>query len=206
MVRMKRWTALLLLPLFLPAAPACAQAVPANGILLVARPGMGDPRFRETVVLVTQAQDSTTVGVILNKPMQEKLADLRPGSAPARSYPDPVFFGGPVMQRSIVALFKSDEVPVGAAFHVHRRIYLSMHPAVVEPLLASPGPRLRLFAGFSGWAPRQLQGEMGRSDWFVLPVTEELLFRKSTAGMWEELLERATGKDGGKRAALYWPA
>jgi putative transcriptional regulator len=65
---------------------------------------------------------------------------------------------------------------------------------------------MRLFAGFSGWAPRQLENEMAREGWYILPATEELLFRKNTSGMWEELLERARNHYGGKHAALYSPS
>jgi putative transcriptional regulator len=52
---------------------------------------------------------------------------------------------------------------------------------------------LRFFTGFSGWAPNQLQNELQLDGWFVLPVTEEILFRVDTRGMWRELLEKARG-------------
>jgi putative transcriptional regulator len=184
------------------ASAAAAQVGPANGILLVAKPGLSDPRFRETVVLVTQAQDASTVGVILNRPAGEKLALLVPDSPLAQRYEEPMYIGGPVMGRTIVALYRSEVPPEGAAFRVHKNAYLTMHPALIEPLLALPGSRFRLYAGFSGWAPRQLQSELGRADWYVLPATEELLFRKNTEGMWHELVERARSK----RAALYSPS
>jgi putative AlgH/UPF0301 family transcriptional regulator len=77
---------------------------------------------------------------------------------------------------------------------VLKGLYLTMHPAAIEPLLAQPGQRVRLYAGFSGWAPRQLESEMERDSWYVLPATEELVFRKDTSGMWRELLEKALGK------------
>lgn len=202
---MKRRPALLLLASlalpFLRATPAAAQAAPANGILLVSRPGMPDPRFRESVVLVHQTPDYSTVGVILNKSTPRRLSEIRPGAAA-----EPLYFGGPVMQNVVVALFKAPTPPEHPAFRVHRDIYLSLHPAVVDPLLAAPGPSVRLFSGFSGWAPRQLQGEMERRDWHVLPVTEDLLFRRDHAGMWEELLERTRGRRAQRGAALYWPA
>jgi putative transcriptional regulator len=187
------------------AAPAAAQVGPPNGLLLVASPGLQDPRFRETVVLVTQAPDASTVGVILNRPTQVKLSELRRDALGER-HGEPLYFGGPVMERSVIALFRTAEAPQRAVFHVHRGIYLSMHPSVIEPLLAAPPARLRLFAGFSGWAPRQLQGELERKDWHVLPVTEDVLFRSNPAGLWEEMLGRAGVTIRGKRAALYWPS
>ena len=180
---------------------ATAQVDPANGILLVAKPGLPDARFRDAVVLVTQTKEFQTVGVILNRPTPTKLRELWP-EAPQDGYAGPVHFGGPVMPRTLVALFKSDAAPDAPAFHVLKGVYLSMHPKVVEPLLARPGAPVRVFAGFSGWAPRQLEDELRGSSWYVLPASEEVLFRKNTVGMWEELLDKALRK----RAALYWPS
>lgn len=195
---MRRGFTLLLLAVLAFAAHAQAPE-PPNGLLLVAKPGLPDPRFRNTVVLVTQTRDSQTVGVILNRPSRLKLQDLRP-DAPA-DYAEPLYFGGPVMDRVVVALFHSDRPPAAAAFHVLRDVYLSMHPAVVDPLVAKPTPRLRLYAGFSGWAPRQLEAELVSESWFVVPASEEILFRRDTTGLWEELSEQALRR----RAALYWP-
>ena len=168
------------------AGAAAAQPVePPNAVLLIAKPELRDPNFRQTVVLVTQAEDGSTVGVILNRPTGEK--DERSGEA--------VHFGGPVMPGMTVALFRAESAPQAPAFPVLRRVYLSMHPRIIEPLLAGPRGNYRLYSGFSGWAPRQLQGEMARNDWYVLPASEELLFRKETEGMWRELLERAQARN-----------
>lgn len=147
-------------------------------------------------MLVTQTTDSQTVGVILNRPTRVRLQDLRP-DLPGGDLP--VNFGGPVMGRTLIALFESDAPPAAAAFHVLKNVYLSMHPSVIEPLLAQHGAKLRLFAGFSGWAARQLESELVGDSWFLVPATEEIVFRTDTAGMWEELSEQAARK----KAALY---
>jgi len=76
---MTRWSLALLV--LLPACAAAQQAEPPNGLLLVAKPGLLDPNFRQTVVLVTQTPDSQTVGVILNRPTQLKLSQLLPENA-----------------------------------------------------------------------------------------------------------------------------
>jgi putative transcriptional regulator len=178
---MMRW--LLLLALLFSEA-AAAQQEPANGVLLVAKPGLTDPNFRETVVLVTQAADSSTVGVILNRPTprtHEKTGD-------------PLYSGGPVMREVLVALFRSDRAPEASAFHVLKGVYLTMHPHNIEQLLAQPGQRYRLYAGFSGWAPGQLESELARDGWYVLPASAELVFRKDTNGMWDELVRKARGR------------
>ena len=109
-----------------------------------------------------------------------------PERSPARR--QTIYSGGPVMPRTIVALFRSEGVPPAPSFHVLQGIYLSMHPAIVERLQ----PPYRLYAGFAGWTPGQLESEIARDGWYLLPASEELLFRRDSAGMWEELLDRAS--------------
>jgi putative transcriptional regulator len=173
-------------------APAFGQQDQrANGLFLVARPDMADPNFARTVVLVTQAPDASTVGVIINRPTDLKPSQVLPPDFRAENYRDPVFSGGPVMRQVIVSVFRSDAVPANAAFHVLKGLYLTMHPDNIRSLLADPGARYRLYAGFSGWAPRQLESEFAREGWYVLPADAATVFRKRTEGLWEEMVERA---------------
>ena len=180
------------LALFAVGASAVAQQnLPANGLFLVAKPSVTDPNFARTVVLVTQAEDASTVGVIINRPTSLKLADmLQRQQQPVDNYRHPVYFGGPVMRQVVVSLFRSEKPPEHAAFHVLKTIYLTMHPDNIAKLLADPDAHYRLYVGFSGWAPRQLQGEFVRNDWYVLPADEATLFREKSEGLWEELVER----------------
>ncbi len=162
-------------------APAAAaqQELPANGLLLIAKPSLTDANFARSVVLVTQAPDYSTVGVILNRPTR------------VRYQGKPVWSGGPVMRQVVVAVFRSEETPKDAAFHVLKNLYLSMHPQIVDALIAGANARYRLYGGFAGWAPRQLESEFGRDGWYVLPADEATIFREDTSGLWEELVARA---------------
>ncbi len=198
---MNRWSALLFL---LAAATAAAQQGGApDAVLLVAKPGLADPNFSETVVLVTRTPDAQTVGVILNRPTELKLSELWRGSANTANYSDAVFFGGPVMRRTVIAVFRSPEPPAAPAFPVLKDVYLSMHPGNIEPLLASRGRAYRLYAGFSGWAPRQLESELERDGWYVVAAREELLFRKDTASLWQELVDQVSGARAGRESARH---
>lgn len=182
---MSRW-----IPLALAFAAIGAAAQPgpaANSVLLIAKPELADPNFRQAVVLVTQAPDGSTVGVILN----------RPGSRAHPGTQEPIGFGGPVMPEALVALFRSEQAPP-AAFAVLKGVYLSMHADDIRQ--ARTGRRL--FAGFSGWMPGQLQNEMARDAWYVLPATEELVFRSETEGLWRELVEKVRGARTQKIPAL----
>jgi putative transcriptional regulator len=159
-------------------------AEPANGVLLVAKPSLVDPNFRETVVLVTQTADASTVGVILNRPTSMKHDKTG----------ETLHFGGPVMREVMVALWRSERAPEAAAFHVLKGVYLTMHPRNIDALEMEAQTSYRLFMGFAGWAPGQLESELARDDWFVLPASAEVIFRKNTSGMWEELVRKARGR------------
>jgi putative transcriptional regulator len=170
---------LALLLLVLPLA-VCAQHEKPNGVLLVAKPGLLDPNFRETVVLVSQAADGSTVGVILNRPTERRHEPTG----------EPIGYGGPVMREVLVALFRSASTPEAPAFHVLNGIYLSMRPEHI----ARPVENRRLFAGFAGWAPGQLESELARDDWLVQPASAKLVLRNNMDGIWEELVRKARGR------------
>jgi putative transcriptional regulator len=171
-----------MLLLFFATATASAQQA-ANGALLIAKPEMTDANFSRTVVLVTQAESGETVGVVLNRPTQR--TEPRSGAA--------IYDGGPVMREVLVTVFRAAQPPAAPAFRVLRNVYLSMHPANLERLLEGEARDYRIYSGFSGWAPRQLEAEMRRDGWHVLPATEALIFRADTGGMWEELVQKARG-------------
>lgn len=175
----------------MPLCAAAQQNLPANGLFLVAKPSLLDPNFAKTVVLVTQAEDASTVGVIVNRPSTLKLSQFLSPEFQTQNYRDPIFVGGPVMRQAIVAVYHSDAVPEAPAFHVLKGVYLTMHSDNIQKLLADPKARYRLYAGFSGWAPRQLESEFMRDGWYVLPADEATVFRGDAEGLWDELVERA---------------
>ena len=137
----------LLAALLLAAGAGAQQELPANGLLLVAKPGLEDSNFGRSVVLVTQTPDFHTVGVILNRPTRDEHRGR------------PLWFGGPVMPKLVVAVFRTHEPPAAPAFHVLKNLYLSMHPDNVEALLERKETDYRLYSGFAGWLPRQLQDQ-----------------------------------------------
>jgi len=183
-----------------PAWALAQQATPANGLFLVAKPTLLDPNFARTVVLVTQTEDASTVGVIINRPTEFKLSQFLSPELDTAHYKDAIYFGGPVMRQALVSLFVSPTPPEAAAFHVLKNVYLTMHPDNIARLLLDPNARYRIYAGFSGWAPSQLESEFMRDSWYVLPADEAALFRDKPDGLWEELLERAMRQ--GPRASI----
>ena len=208
--RMLRRCAFLLCAVSLVLAPASWARDPAeeppNAVLLVAKPTLLDPNFTQTVVLATQTPKAETVGVILNRPTPMKAVDILPPELSASNYTDAVFFGGPVLRQVVVAVFGSAHKPAAPAFHLLDTTYLTMHPDNIKALLRRSSARYRLYIGFAAWAPHQLEGELLRHDWYVLPADEGDVFREDTSGLWKELLQRATGAHAARpisRTGLY---
>lgn len=193
---MKRWLAMVALVIV---GPLGAQP---NGIVLVAKPGLPDRNFSETVVLVTHSDEGSPVGVILNRPSALKLADVAPRIRGAQDFSEPIYSGGPVMREVLIALFRSETPPAEPAFKVLPGVYLTLHPATIEALIAERRAPPRLYAGFSGWAARQLEAEIDSGSWYVLRATEALVFRRDTSAMWSELVAQASGARTAREARV----
>ena len=158
-----RLTALLA---FLVVATAAYGQGSSKTLLLIASPGLPDPNFREAVVLVTQAEGAEATGVIINRPTDRSLAEMLPGERFKR-FKEPIFFGGPVAPQGLFAVFQAEKFS-GAAVTMLPGLYLAVVPDSIDALLKDPPPKIRFFAGYSGWAPGQLRGELDRGDWLVV--------------------------------------
>lgn len=194
---MPRWLTLLLLLLTFGGpfghVHAAEETAPSRSVLLIANEDMEDPRFRQTVVLVTRhGKSRSTIGVILNRPSDVRLDQVFPDFA--RSLTDHrLHYGGPVAQGQIVFMVRGDTVPK-AAITLADKLYISSDGQSLKRLLQSPTPpdRLRVFDGFASWAPGQLENEIDRGDWFLLPIDVDAIFGTPAAEIWERLLRRAT--------------
>ena len=156
--------------------------------ILVARPGMPDPNFSETVLLVSHLEGRHTIGVILNRPTDESLSTLLPTER-FRNFRDPVHIGGPVERTALVAVFQAEKAP-GEALAILPGLFLTTQPGTIEELLAKPPAGMRLFTGYSGWVPGQLAAEIARQDWLVVRPSSEIAMRKDTRNLWRELIDR----------------
>src|SRR5882757_1724290 len=157
----------------------------SHTVFLIARPGMPDPNFRETVVLATEQEGAETTGVIINRPTDRSLAEMLP-SERFKRFKEPIFFGGPVAPQGLFAVFQADKFS-GAAVTMLPGLYLAVVPASFDALLNEPPPKIRFFAGYSGWAPGQLRGELDRGDWLVVDAEADAVFLKDTSRLWQEM-------------------
>src|SRR3979490_3433651 len=178
-----------LLALLAFATAAYAQGA-SQAVFLVARPGMPDPNFRETVVLVTQQEGAETTGVIINRPTDRSLAEMLP-SERFKPFKEPIFFSGPVAPQGLFAVFQADKFS-GAAVTMLPGLYLAVVPETTDALLRYPPPKNRFFAGYSGWAPGQLRGEIDRGDWLIVDADANTVFLKDTSKLWQDMVRRAS--------------
>src|SRR5204862_6564626 len=174
---------------FLVLATAAYAQGPSKSVFLIARPGMPDPNFRETVVLVTQAEGAEATGVIINRPTNRSLAEMLP-SERFKRFKEPIFFGGPVAPQGLFAVFQAEKFS-GAAVTMLPGLYLAIVPDSIDALLNDPPPRIRFFAGYSGWAPGQLQGELDRGDWLVGDAEAGPDFLQDPSRLWKDMVRRA---------------
>lgn len=164
----------------------------ANGVFLVAKPGLRDPNFSESVVLITlPAEGDGPLGVIINRPLEHRLSELVPEATKVPEKSDPIFFGGPVARAMLLFLVRAKEPPEHS-LHVLADVYLSANPELLERLVAgSPLPgETRVYAGHAGWAPGQLQDEIARGGWWVIKADVKAIFDQDPATVWPELVKR----------------
>ena len=178
----------LTLALLCPPLEAGAQGGDRS-VLLVARPGLNDPNFREAVVLATEGDDGQGIGVIINRPTERSLASILPGER-FRRFVEPVFFGGPVAPHGLFAVFRARERYEGAVALLPG-LHLALDAATLDGLLHKPPASIRFYVGYAGWAPGQLNLEIGRGDWYVLKADPDLAFVRDTAGLWSRLVRIA---------------
>jgi putative transcriptional regulator len=184
---------LILLLLAVLAAPAGAAEGDPNAIFLVAGAELRDPNFRETVVLVTQPREGGPWGVIINRPLEHRLSEIFTEFETLKDRKDVLVSGGPVAPDGLVFLVRSPDPPPRAVA-VLRDVWFVGDVEWIEGLLrrAEPTRGLRVYAGYSGWAPGQLQAEIVRGGWHVLPADAATVFEADSSRIWRELIKRAT--------------
>jgi putative transcriptional regulator len=163
-----------------------------RGQLLIASPSLLDPNFRRTVVLVGEHSEEGAMGVVLNRPSPVSVEEAVPLLAPFVADADRVHVGGPVQQQAIIVLgeFASPEKAGSLVLGA-----IGFLPASVEEG-ESLGelPRARVFAGYAGWAPGQLEEEIDEDAWIVTTAEPDDVFTDDQDGLWARVLRRMGGR------------
>lgn len=178
--------------LFLSAAcglPA-AQAQEDAAILLIAHPQFRDADYRQTVLLAAPAPSGGHVGVIINRPTRRSLGSLFPEHEPSKKVLDPVYYGGPFSRGALVALVKTPATPGTGSVQLMKNLYLAFRANIIDHVIEATPNEARYYVGYVGWRPGELRREIDRGLWSVLDADLEVVFRKDTEGLWEELLQQ----------------
>lgn len=158
-----------------------------RGRLLISSGGLFDPNFRHTVVLVGEHNEAGALGVVLNRPLDVTVHDAVPALSSFVAPEEPLFQGGPVQPSSAVLLAEvahpelADILVFGSIGFLIGEIPEDVRPGVL---------RARVFLGYSGWGPGQLEAEMAHDSWIIDPAREDDVFTDVPELLWSRVLER----------------
>jgi putative transcriptional regulator len=165
------------------------------GKFLLAMPGMGDPRFDKSVILICAHSDDGAMGLIINKPSKDlSFADLLehldiPREPEGRDIA--VHFGGPVERGRGFVLHSRDYRGGAATMRIAGGYGMTATLDVLEALARGDGPHRAILAlGYTGWGPGQLESEIGRNDWLTSEADPALVFSADDRGKWVAALHQ----------------
>ncbi|MFJ6868181.1 YqgE/AlgH family protein [Streptomyces termitum] len=182
-----------------------------TGRLLVATPALADPNFDRAVVLLLDHDDEGSLGVVLNRPTPVTVGDVLAAWAPLAGEPGVVFQGGPVSLDAALglAVVPGEEGPcarpgegepspaAGGGPLGWRRVFgaiglvdLEAPPELLGPALSA----LRIFAGYAGWGPGQLEAEVAEGAWYVVESEPGDVSSPRPEELWRQVLRRQRGE------------
>lgn len=166
-----------------------------DGQILIAMPGMRDPRFHRSLVYLCAHSNDGAMGLIVNKHADDlKLSDLFSklgipvGNIAAKA---PVHYGGPVETGRGFVLHSSDYHSDEATMHVDDGTSMTATLDILHAMAGNRGPNRAIVAlGYAGWAPGQLEAELQANGWLACPPDEELLFGEDDTRKWDRALAK----------------
>ncbi|MEM6744462.1 MAG: YqgE/AlgH family protein [Pseudomonadota bacterium] len=170
------------------------DAGPLQGELLVAMPGMGDPRFSHTVIYMCSHGAGGAMGLIVNKPAKELSFEALLKQLGIKAPPEEalqVRVGGPVEVGRGFVLHTDDWEAPGATKPLRDGLALTATVDILREIARGKGPRQAALAlGYAGWSAGQLEDELARNGWLTCPADRELIFGAEDDGKWEAALRK----------------
>lgn len=179
-----------------------------KGVFLIAGPGLYDPNFRQSVVLLCEHNERGSMGLVINRPTELVLTEAVHQLAGTEG-DDVIYSGGPVQPDHLLVLIRAACEPP-SSHHVFGDVYLGtdlptlkalvLHQGVPDAPSDAADPTVsglrdavfRGYAGYAGWAPGQLDSELATDSWLVVPADSTWIFDSDPAIVWPELM-RALG-------------
>lgn len=173
-----------------------------DGKLLIAMPGIGDPRFERSVIFLCAHSADGAMGIVINKVAQNitfpdllSRLDLLPAenriNLDQRLSRMPVQFGGPVETGRGFVLHTTDYYSADTTLPISERVGLTATLDVLRAIAKGEGPRRSLLAlGYSGWGPGQLENEIQKNGWLHCEADEELIFNVANEEKYQAALQK----------------
>ena len=165
-----------------------------RGRLLLAAPPLVDPNFDRTVIVLLEHNDEGALGVVLNRPSSTLLAEALPEWHATAAPPAVAYIGGPVAPEALIGFARvvTSEPEAETFTPLFGRlgtVDLGRDPATIPGL-----DKVRVFAGYAGWGPQQLEGELEANAWIVADLDEGDPFDRDPGELWRTVLIRQGGE------------
>ncbi len=159
----------------------------SKGKFIVAKRHINDDTFGSTVILLVHYGKDGTMGLVINRPAGKK--DKKDGAAPDGKGHGPVFSGGPVEKNTHWVLIRSKE-PIAGCTPVLEEVCMAESSGVLDNLVKTQPapPEFRVYIGYAGWRPGQLEGEISRGGWLLTDANAEKVFSEMPEGLWDLLI------------------
>lgn len=163
------------------------------GQLLVATPAIDMGPFHRAVVLILDHDRDGALGVVINQPLDSGVAEVLPQWADCVNDPGCLFAGGPVAKDSALAVgvLRGDDIPSGWR-RMSGRVGLVDLDGPVGVMAELSG--MRVFAGYAGWSPHQLEDELEEGSWMVVPARDDDVMSATPETLWRRVLKRQPGE------------
>lgn len=146
--------------------------------------------FERTVVLICEHNRDGAFGLVLNKPSQHRAGELAIMDLPEALESAPVYIGGPVQPNALSFLYSSAGVIDDATVLPNLKLGHSIEELLDLFRSGPPDAKVKLFAGYSGWGPNQLERELKQRCWLVYPASPDLVFDVPAEELWKQVLLR----------------
>ena len=160
-----------------------------KGMLLLDGGKLGGSVFHRSVVLICQHDAQGAFGLVLNRPTDKKVGDVLLGDPPASLREQLLYLGGPVQTPALSYLHADDFLPFGNVLE-NLNLGHSLDDLLELGASFSGSQRIKVFAGYAGWSPGQLEDEMKRAAWVTHPAALDLVFNPDTTTLWSSILRQ----------------
>ena len=158
-----------------------------KGQLLLDNGRLAGSFFHHTVILICQHDSDGAFGLVLNRGTGNKIGEALVANVPAGLKEQPLFLGGPVQPQALSFLHSDSFIP-DANVMPNLQLEHSLDTLIELSDAYSPTQQLKVFAGYAGWSPGQLDAELKRDTWLTHPASVELVFYPKPDELWKLIL------------------